>query len=215
MSDRLTIYGVGSTYAWDVVEVAWRCGLDVTCVDNRGGADDRLPGLTDDVDVDDPFVLGMSSSLHRAAGAHGAHGDGHLNPTTLVDPSAVVASTSTLAHGTVVNAGVVIGPHTTVGCHVNLNRSVSIGNVNTVGFAAAFGPGALTADDVHVGAAAFIGAGAVVLPGVRIGRRATVGAGAVVSRDVADFEVVVGNPSSVMPPRKHIEPVAEDRCPHC
>ena len=58
-------------------------------------------------------------------------------------------------------------------------------------------------------------AGAVVLPGVRIGRRATVGAGAVVTKDVGDFEVVVGNPARPMPPRKHIEPVEDDLCPHC
>jgi len=37
----------------------------------------------------------------------------------------------------------------------------------------------------------------------------------VVTKDVADFEVVVGNPAQGLPPRKHIEPVAEDRCPHC
>ena len=35
------------------------------------------------------------------------------------------------------------------------------------------------------------------------------------TKDVGDFEVVVGNPARVMPPRKHIEPVEEDQCPHC
>jgi carbonic anhydrase/acetyltransferase-like protein (isoleucine patch superfamily) len=211
----LTIYGVGSTYAWDVVETAQRRKLSPSCVDNWGGADERLPGLGDDVDPGTPFVLGMSSAHHRASGAHAAHAAGHLTPASLTDPSAVVASTATLGHGAYLNVGAVVGPHTNVGCHANLSRSVSIGNVNEIGFAAAFGPGALTADDVHVGAAAFVGAGAVVLPGVRIGRRAVVGAGAVVTRDVADFELVAGNPAKVQPARKHIEPVAEDRCPHC
>jgi acetyltransferase-like isoleucine patch superfamily enzyme len=215
VAKRLTVFGVGSTYAWDVVESARRRGLAVTCHDNWGGADPRLPGVGEEVRVEDPFVLGLSSSLHRAAGAHAAHAAGHLGPTSLVDPSAVVAGTATIGHGAYLNAGVVVGPHTEVGCHVNLNRSVSVGNVNVIGFAAAFGPGAVTADDVHVGAAAFVGAGAVVLPGVRIGRRAVVGAGAVVTRDVADFDFVAGNPAKVQPARKHIEPVAEDRCPHC
>lgn len=214
-SRRLTIYGVGSTYAWDVVESAQRRKLTPLCVDNWGGADERLPGLGDEADLEASFVLGMSSAHHRASGAHAAHAAGHVSPTSLADPSAVVASTSTLGHGSYLNAGVVVGPHTVVGCHANLNRSVSIGNVNVIGFAAAFGPGALTADDVHVGAAAFVGAGAVVLPGVRIGRRAVVGAGAVVTRDVEDFEFVAGNPAKVQPPRRHIEPVAEDVCPHC
>ena len=212
---RLTVFGVASPYAWDVVESATRAKLRPRCVDNYGGADARLPGLDDTVDVADPFVLGLSSSLHRAAAAHAAHAAGHLDPTTLVDPSAVVASTVTLGHGAYVNAGVVVGSHSVIGCHVNLNRSVSLGHDNVVEFAASFGPGALTAGGVHVGPTAFVGAGAVVLPGVRIGRRATVGAGAVVTKDVGDFEVVVGNPARVMPPRKHLEPVEEDRCPHC
>ena len=214
-SDRITVFGVASAYAWDVVESARRAKLTARCVDNYGGADSRLPGLDQPADVEQPFVLGLSSPLHRAAGAHAAAAAGHLTPATLVDPSAVVASTVTLGHGSYVNAGVVVGSHTTLGCHVNLNRSASVGNDNVLEFAATFGPGALTADDVHIGPAAFIGAGAVVLPGVRIGRRATVAAGAVVTKDVGDFEVAVGNPARVMPPRKHIEPVADDRCPHC
>jgi len=215
VAQPLTVFGVASPYAWDVVESATRAGLAPCCVDNYGGADPRLPGLDRPADPGTPFVLGLSSPLHRAAAAHAAAGAGHREPTTLVDPSAVVASTVTLGHGTYVNAGVVIGSHTSVGCHVNVNRSASIGHDNVVEFAVSFGPGALTAGGVHLGPAAFVGAGAVVLPGVRIGRRATVGAGAVVTKDVADFEVVVGNPARVMPPRKHIEPVEEDRCPHC
>ena len=212
---RLTVFGVASPYAFDVVESALRAKLHPRCVDNYGGADARLPGLEDEVDPDDPFVLGLSSSLHRAAGAHAAHAAGHLHPRALVDPSAVVASTVTMGHGAYVNAGVVIASNTVVGCHVNLNRSASVGHDNEIGFAVSFGPGALTAGHVTVGAAAFIGAGAVVLPGVSIGRRATVGAGAVVTKDVQDFEVVVGNPAKVMPPRKHMQPVEDDVCPHC
>jgi sugar O-acyltransferase (sialic acid O-acetyltransferase NeuD family) len=211
----LTVFGVASPYAWDVVESALRAGLSPRCVDNYGGADPRLPGLDDAVDPDGPFVLGISSPLHRAAAAPAAQVAGHRMPVTLADPSAVLATTVTLDHGSFVNAGAVVGSHTVVGCHANVNRSASVGHDNVLEFAASLGPGALTGDGVHVGPAALVGPGAVVLPGVRIGRRATVGAGAVVTKDVADFEVVVGNPARVLPPRKHIEPVAEDRCPHC
>lgn len=212
---RITVFGVATPYAFDVVESATRAKLHPRCVDNYGGADPRLPGLDAEVDPADPFVLGLSNSLHRAAGAHAAHAAGYDRPRDLVDPNAVVASTVSLGHGAYVNAGVVVASHTVVGCHTNLNRSASVGHDNEIGFAVSFGPGALTAGHVTIGAAAFIGAGAVVLPGVTIGRRATVGAGAVVIKDVADFEVVVGNPATVMPPRKHIHPVEEDVCPHC
>lgn len=43
-----------------------------------------------------------------------------------------------------------------------------------------------------------LGVGAIVLPGVRIGRGAQIGAGAVVTRDVAAYAVVAGNPARVL-----------------
>jgi sugar O-acyltransferase (sialic acid O-acetyltransferase NeuD family) len=211
----ITIYGVATPYAWDVVESARRAGLEPQCVDNHGGADPRLPALSGAPGPSGPFVLGLSAATHRAAGAHRAFADGLHDPVALLDPTAVVASSATVGHGCYVNAGSVVASHVRLGCHVNVNRSVSIGHDNVVGFAASFGPGAITTGGVQVGAAAFIGAGATVLPGVRIGRRATVGAGAVVTRDVADFEVVVGNPARATGPTKHLEPVEEDRCPNC
>jgi len=43
-----------------------------------------------------------------------------------------------------------------------------------------------------------VGIGAIVLPGVTIGQGAQVGAGAVVTRDVAAYAVVAGNPARVL-----------------
>ena len=48
---------------------------------------------------------------------------------------------------------------------------------------------------VNIGADVWIGASAVVLPGVTIGPGAVVGAGSVVTKDVAPYAVVVGNPA--------------------
>jgi sugar O-acyltransferase (sialic acid O-acetyltransferase NeuD family) len=218
VGEAVTVFGVASRYAWDVVESLWRAGLVPHCVDNHGGADPRLPGLGEPADPTPPtgpFLLGLSSGVHRAAASRAAYAVGYREAVHLVDPSAVVARTSSVAHGAYLNAGVVVASNTRVGCHANLNRSTSIGHDNVLGFAASFGPGAVTTGEVHVGVAAFVGAGATVLPGVRIGRRALVGAGAVVTRDVGDFEVVVGNPARVVrtvTPPEHEE---ADRCPHC
>jgi sugar O-acyltransferase (sialic acid O-acetyltransferase NeuD family) len=210
-SPELVIYAVASPYAWDVVESCWRAGRDPVCVDNIGGADLELP--LGDATVPAPFVIGLSSASGRLAAAEAARLDGFDDPLTLVDPTATVARTATLAHGVYVNAGAVVAAKTSIGCHSNINRSASIGHDNRLGISVSIGPGAVLAGSVVVGSLAFVGAGATVLPGIRIGRRAIVGAGAVVTRNVGDGEVVVGNPARVV---RTVEiPEGADECPHC
>ncbi len=48
---------------------------------------------------------------------------------------------------------------------------------------------------VRICKGAWIGAGAQIMPGVSVGRYAVVGAGSIVTKDVADYQVVVGNPA--------------------
>ena len=51
---------------------------------------------------------------------------------------------------------------------------------------------------IAIGQGAWIGAAAIILPGVTVGARSIVGAGSVVTRDVADFSIVAGNPAKVI-----------------
>lgn len=92
-----------------------------------------------------------------------------------------------LYHGVTIEAGVFIGPHV---CFTNDKVPRAVNR-----------DGSLKTDDdwevsptlVQSGAA--LGANSTILPGVTIGRWAMVGSGSVVTRDVADFELVVGNPA--------------------
>jgi sugar O-acyltransferase (sialic acid O-acetyltransferase NeuD family) len=184
-------------------------------VDNHGGADARLPGLTrlDALGPDrGPFTLGLASADHRGPAARAARQAGFTEPVALVDPTAVVPSTADLGHGVYVNAGAVLGSHVALGCHAHVNRAATIGHDASLGFAASVGPGAVLAGHVELEAGAFVGAGATVLPGVRVGARAVVGAGAVVTKDVAAYDVVLGNPARVLRHRKEEEGLT---CPHC
>ena len=208
------VLGVASPYAWDIVESAKRAGFDVRTIDNFGGADPALPHLVsiDDYDArSEPFVIGLSSAVARAEAAQGAFDAGFDAPVSLIDPTAVVASTATINHGAYVNAGVVVGSNTTIGGFANINRSASIGHDNHIGFAVSVGPGAILTGSITVGAVTSIGAGAVILPGITIGRRAVVGAGAVVTRNVADFEVVAGNPARALRSMPVVD--QDDTCP--
>jgi sugar O-acyltransferase (sialic acid O-acetyltransferase NeuD family) len=210
----LSIIGVASPHAWDVIESAHRANFDVRSIDNFGGADEKLPALVSLEDYDarsEPFVIGLSSAEHRAAAARNIFEAGFDVPVSLADPSAVVASTASIKHGVYINAGVVVGSNTTIGGFSNLNRSASIGHDNVLGFAVSIAPGAVLTSGITVGAVATVGAGAIILPGITIGRRAIVGAGAVVTRNVADYEVVVGNPARVLRTLEALD--TDDECP--
>jgi len=90
-------------------------------------------------------------------------------------------------HGVTVEDGVFIGPHA---CFTNdkIPRAV-----NPDGSLKTDADWEVSPTLVRAGAA--VGANATILPGVTIGRWAMVGSGAVVTRDVADHELVVGNPA--------------------
>jgi sugar O-acyltransferase (sialic acid O-acetyltransferase NeuD family) len=211
----ILVIGVASPYAWEVVESAARLGHEVTCVDNHGGADPRLPGLTAVTDVTDrdrPFALGLASAVHRPAALRAAAAAGFTRPLALVDPHAVVARSATIGHGVYVNAGAVVGANTKLGCAVNVNRSASVGHDNDLAVGVSVGPGATTGGSVRIGASTLLGVGAVVLPGVTIGESCTIGGGAVVVADVEPGAVVVGNPARVT---RHEELGRIAPCPYC
>ena len=48
---------------------------------------------------------------------------------------------------------------------------------------------------IRVGNSSWIGAGALIIPGVEIGEGAVVGAGSIVTRNVAPWTIVAGNPA--------------------
>jgi len=112
-----------------------------------------------------------------------------------------------------IQAGVKVGARCKIQSHSFICEGVSIGDEVFVGHGVMFTndlwPRAtdddgrlLGAEDwslqaTVVGNRASIGSGAVLLP-VRIGEGALVAAGAVVTKDVADFAIVAGNPARVV-----------------
>ncbi len=150
----------------------------------------------------------------------------NLRAVNRIDPSASVDPSATVWHYSVVLQDVVIGERVNIGSHCEVGRGSTIGAEtrigsftflpphSKVGQRVFIGPHCMFCDDMHpyvhgpsdapyeakppvIGDGANIGAGCVILPGVTIGTGATIGAGSVVTRDVAPFAHVRGEPARV------------------
>lgn len=147
--------------------------------------------------------------------------DATVHSQALVDDSATLGAGTAVWQFAHVMAGVRTGIHCSIGGAAEIGRDCVLGdnvrigygvflpNRTRVGHRVFIGPRATLCDDKHprvnnprykasppvIEDDASIGAGAVLLPGVVVGRGALVGAGAVVTRDVAPYTVVMGNPA--------------------
>ncbi len=118
-------------------------------------------------------------------------------------------------NGAAVGTGCNIGDHSfiesgvTVGNDVTIKNGVSIWDGVEIGNSVFIGPNAAFTNDTYprskvyhsepvrtrILEGASIGANATILAGITIGKYAMVGAGAVVTKDVKDFELVIGSPA--------------------
>lgn len=200
------VYAARTSYCGEILEILNRRGD--TCaalVDNLDdGPAEGLDGPTiaptelDAVQRALPGVVPLTTPGFRALAVRDARKHGLTQFPALVDPTAVIAATATIAEGVTVNAGTVIGARTALAEFAAVNRSASIGHDCVVERYATIGPGAVLGGSVTVGPGVFVGVGATVLPGVRLGANAVIGGGAVVTKDVAPFATVVGNPATVL-----------------
>jgi acetyltransferase-like isoleucine patch superfamily enzyme len=111
----------------------------------------------------------------------------YVDAGVVVGDNVKVQNNSSLYRGVTVEDGVFIGPHV---CFTNDKRPRA---VNRDGSLKTDADWEVTPILVRRGAA--LGAASVILPGVTVGAWAMVGSAAVVTRDVADYELVVGNPA--------------------
>ncbi len=117
-------------------------------------------------------------------------------------------------HELVVGDDVYIGKGCTIECDGSIGGGVLIGNrvglvgrrdhdIHAVGSTIRRAPwvggnGGPDSGAISIGSDVWIGYGAIVLTGVSVGRGAIVAAGAVVTKDVAPYEIVGGNPAAVI-----------------
>jgi len=147
----------------------------------------------------------------------------NIHATSVVDENVTIGDGSKVWHFCHISSGSTIGANCTFGQNVFVGHDVSIGDRVKIQNNVSVYKGVILEDDVFVGPSAVftnvinprasierkdefkstrveigatIGANATILCGRRIGAYSLVGAGSVVTRDVAPYSVVVGNPAS-------------------
>jgi UDP-2-acetamido-3-amino-2,3-dideoxy-glucuronate N-acetyltransferase len=148
-----------------------------------------------------------------------------IHPSAIVDDGAVLGADCRVWHFVHISAGARIGAgcsfgqnvfvanDVVIGDHVKIQNNVSVYDAVTLEDDVFCGP-SMVFTNVHnpraavvrkseyrptlVKRGATLGANCTVVCGTTIGRHAFVGAGAVVSRDVADFALVVGMPAKAI-----------------
>jgi sugar O-acyltransferase (sialic acid O-acetyltransferase NeuD family) len=202
---NLVLFGVGSSLVVEYEETCKRLGCSVVAgVRNRPGP----TYLSDRAKVIDvgaipaavkrtPCACPIFTPRHRFVAHEEALAAGFRFAAALIDPTAIVASSSTIGAGSFLNAGCIVGAAAIVAEHVVINRGACIGHHVEIAAFASLGPGVVVGGHVTIGSGAMIGAGAVLLPSVHIGAHAIVGAGAVVVADVPAHAKVLGNPARI------------------
>jgi UDP-2-acetamido-3-amino-2,3-dideoxy-glucuronate N-acetyltransferase len=144
-----------------------------------------------------------------------------VHPRALIDKGAKIGRGTRVWAFAHVLKGAVVGEDCNICDHTFVEGNVHLGDRVTLKCGVSLWDGVVAEDDVFIGPAAVfvndlrprsrnihwkstatllrrgcsIGANATVLAGLRVGRFSMVSAGAVVTRDVADFALVVGNPA--------------------
>jgi sugar O-acyltransferase (sialic acid O-acetyltransferase NeuD family) len=145
-------------------------------------------------DVAASYVLAVGNPVVRATIAERWNRAGR-STVTLVHPSAVVGSRSSVGPGSVICAGAQISTNVVLGESVHVNPNATVGHDSVLNDFVSVNPGAVVSGDVTVGARSLIGAGAVILQGLRVGGKSIIGAAACVIRDVPSDSTFVGVPA--------------------
>ena len=104
----------------------------------------------------------------------------------------------TLGRGVYLQDSVILEAMVEIGDNSSIGMAGLVAHETRVGRSVFIAHGSHLSGKITVGDGVLIGAGATILPRLAIGEWSVVGAGSVVTRDVAPFTVVAGNPARVL-----------------
>lgn len=115
--------------------------------------------------------------------------------SSVIHPSAIIASTVKMGEGVQILAGTVIQPFAKIVDNTIVNTSASIDHDSIIGKHCHIAPGCVLSGSVHVGNGTHIGTGTTIIQNIKVGKNVLIGAGSLVIRDVEDNKVVYGCPA--------------------
>jgi sugar O-acyltransferase (sialic acid O-acetyltransferase NeuD family) len=118
-----------------------------------------------------------------------------LTVTTVIHPSAQIASDVVLGEGSVVFANAVINTGSVLGSACIVNTGSTVDHDCLLGDGVHISPGVNLAGNVEVGARCWVGIGATVIHGCAIGDGVMIAAGAVVTNNIDSGLTVAGIPA--------------------
>ena len=115
--------------------------------------------------------------------------------STVIHPSATIASTASIDPGAQILAGSIVQPGARIGRGAIINSGAIVEHHCVIGAWCHIAPAATICGDAVIGEGSIVGAGAVVIQGIRIGAETLVGAGAVVVASFGGGGTLIGVPA--------------------
>lgn len=205
---KIIIVGCGG-FAREVVWALAECNVDSEVIGFLDDSDvlqgtslDSIPVLGRVYDwprfSNADFVVAVGSPRIRHGIVCRMRESGDPRFATVIHSSARLSRCVRVGAGSILTAGCVITTGIELGEHVILNLNSTIGHDALVGDFCTIAPMVAISGNVRLGPGTEVGTGACLREGITMGRGSMAGMGAVVVRDVAERDLVVGNPARVM-----------------
>lgn len=142
------------------------------------------------------FILGIGSPSAREKMFSYFHSELGGTPFNLISDNAHIGVlNNSIKSGVNIMTGTVITSNCRIGNGVLINLNVTIGHDTLIHDFVEICPGVNISGNCEIGKKAFIGTGAILLPSIKIGEGAVVAAGSIITKDVAPYTMVAGNPA--------------------
>ncbi|MCV6608461.1 MAG: acetyltransferase [Campylobacterales bacterium] len=121
--------------------------------------------------------------------------ESNIEIATLIHPTSVISSFSSIENGSVVMAGAVINPDTKIGVGSIINTGTVVDHDCRISDFTHIAPNSSVAGGVSIGKRSFIGIGSCVIQNIEISSDVIVGAGSVVIKNLKESRIYKGNPA--------------------